>query len=63
MTSDKLNCNGLGEILEVLISEGTGGISKILGKLFNEFGDTMNAPFQIAMKSGSGDLTIKRNRK
>lgn len=30
------------------------------GKMYNELGDTRNAPFKIYAKSGSGDLSIKR---
>jgi DUF4097 and DUF4098 domain-containing protein YvlB len=32
------------------------------GKIYNEIGDSSGAPFKIIMKSGSGDLGIKKTR-
>jgi hypothetical protein len=32
------------------------------GKIYNEIGDSSSAPFKIIMKSGSGDLSIKKTK-
>jgi len=61
----KLKVNSGSGDITIYIPEGSSILTDLStgsGMIYNEIGDSSGAPFKIIMKSGSGDLSIKKTR-